>query len=263
VVVDNKPGASGTIGAQAVARSAPNGHILMMNVGTLVVTPALLKSVPYDVATDFAPITRIGVVVFALAVNTAFLPKGDTNALLVQVRVNPGKLNYASPGNGTPHHIGMEFLKQQLGLDVTHIPYKASAGAFTDLIGGRVQMMYSVLQPVFAQAQAGKVRLLAVTGPTRWPTVPDVPTFREQGMEFMDALGGWMGMFAPARTPVDIVAAVNAETRRALALPELRDNLMKQGILPLPSTPEEFSAQVKGDLARMARFLSEARITAD
>ena len=263
VVVDNRPGASGNIGAEAVARSAPNGHTLMVTAGTITITPALFKNVPYDVVADFAPVAKLGIAGYAFTVNPAVMPANDLNALLATVKSNPGKFHYSSPGNGTPHHLGMELLKLRLGLDIPHVPYKGLAGALTDLLGGQVQMIFTLVPSAIPHVRAGRLKVLAVTGTTRTALMPDAPTFREQGIAFMDQLDAWYGLLAPARTPPDIIARLNAEVRTVLALPEVRDQLMKQGIEPAPGTTEEFTALIRDELVRWAALVRDAKIVVD
>ena len=263
VVVDNKPGASGNIGAEAVARSAPNGYTLMVNAGTLTITPALFRNMPYDVANDFTPVIKLGLAGNALVVNPAVLPAGDFNAFLAAVRSNQGKLYYSSPGNGTPHHLGMEFLKLRLGLQIGHVPYKGLAGAMTDLLGGQVQMMFTLVPSALPQTRAGKLRVLAVTGTGRTPLMPEAPTFREQGIDFMDGLDAWYGLLGPAKLPPDIVARLNADSRSVIAVPAVREILLKQGIVPVTSTPEELAALIKAELVSWAKLVQDAKISLD
>jgi tripartite-type tricarboxylate transporter receptor subunit TctC len=263
VVVDNKAGASGGIGAEAVAKAAPNGYTLLLTVGSFTITPALLKDVPYDVVRDFTPIAKLGVAGFALTVNPAALPVSDFAAFLSTVRKSPGKYNYSSPGNGTPHHLGMELLKLRLGLNIQHVPYKGFAGALTDLLGGQVQALYTLVPSVIDHARTGKLRVLAVSGAKRTPLMPDAPTFREQGQEFMDQVEGWYGLLAPAKTPPDIVSRVNAEFRGVLNQPDIRAFLLKQGVLTEVGTPEEFGAFLRTDLVRWAELVKAAKLTID
>jgi tripartite-type tricarboxylate transporter receptor subunit TctC len=263
VVIENKPGASGNIGTDFVAKSAPDGHTLMVTVNTFAITPSLIRNTPYDVVNDFAPISKIAVATYCFAVNPAVFPAQDMKEAIALIRANPGKYFFASPGNGTPHHIGMELIKLRLGLNATHVPYKGFAGAMQDLIGGQVQMMFTLVHSSIPQARAGRIRILGVTGSERSPQFPEAPTFREQGIDFMDDVDAWYAVIAPAKTPPERVARLNADVNAVMALPDVRDNLLKQGLIPVTSTPEALAALIKADLARWAKVIADAKITMD
>jgi tripartite-type tricarboxylate transporter receptor subunit TctC len=179
------------------------------------------------------------------------------------IRANPGKYYFASPGNGTPHHVGMELLKLGLGLNVTHVPYKGFAGAMTDLVGGQVHMMFTLVHSSLPHVRSGRIRMLGVTGAGRSPQYPEAPTFREQGIDFMDNVDAWYGVLAPGRTPRDLVARLNADVNAVMAMPEVRENLIRQGMIPVTSTPEELTALIRSDLVRWAKVVADAKITAD
>src|SRR5262245_19276161 len=191
VVVENKPGASGNIGTDFVAKAPPDGHTLMVTVNTYTITPALFKNMPYDAATDLAPVSKISIATYCFAVNPNVFPVNSMSEAIAAIRANPGKYNFASPGNGTPHHVGMELIKLRLNLNATHVPYKGFAGAMTDLVGGQVQMMFTLVHSAIPHARAGRIRILAVTGAQRSPQFPEAPTFREQGIDFMDDVDAW------------------------------------------------------------------------
>ena len=263
VVVENKPGASGNIGADAVAKAAPDGYTLMVTVNTYTITPALFKDMPYNAATDLAPISKIAVATYTFAVNPAVFPANNMREAIALIRANPGKYYFASPGNGTPHHVGMELIKQRLGLDVTHVPYKGFAGAMTDLVGGQVQMMFTLIHSSIPYVRAGKIRALAVTGAKRSPQFPEAPTFREQGIDFMDDVDAWYAVMAPGKTSPELVARLNADVNAVMGIPEVRENLIKQGLIPSTSTPGELAALIKADLARWAKVVADAKITLD
>ena len=263
VVVENKPGASGNIGTDFVAKSAPDGHTVMVTVNTFTITPSLIKNTPYDVVSDFAPISKIAVATYCFAVNPKVFPAQDMKEAIALIRANPGKYFFASPGNGTPHHIGMELIKLRLGLNATHVPYKGFAGAMQDLIGGQVQMMFTLVHSSIPHARAGRIRILGVTGTERSPPFPEAPTFREQGIEFMDDVDAWYAVIAPGRTPPELVARLNADVNAVMALPEVRDSLLKQGLIPVTSTSEALAALIKSDLARWAKVIAQAGITVD
>jgi tripartite-type tricarboxylate transporter receptor subunit TctC len=261
VVVDNKPGASGNIGAEAVAKARPDGYTLLMAINTLSMAPNLYKKPPFDPATDFAPVMKMAVANFCMVANPA-LPANDLTGLIALARSQPGQINYASPGNGTPHHLAMELLKQQAGINLTHVPYKGIAGATTDLVGGQVQVMFGSLHSVLPQVKGGKLKLLGITG-ERSPLAPGVPTFREQKADFLEAMNAWYALFAPARTPAALIAKMHGDVSAVLAMPEVRDQLAAQGLSIQTGTPEQLGALLRTDLARWRKVISEAKITAD
>ena len=261
VVVDNKPGASGNIGAEAVARAAPNGYTLLMAINTLTMAPNLYKKPPFDPVTDFAPVMKMAVANFCMVANPA-VTANDLAGLVALAKARPGQINYASPGNGTPHHLAMELLKLQTGTHLTHVPYKGIAGATTDLMGGQVQVMFASLHSVLPQVKAGKLKLLGVTG-ARSPLAPGVPSFREQGMDFMDAVDAWYALLAPARTAPELIARLHQDVSAVLALPEVRDQLANQGLTLQTSSPEQLAALLRSDLARWRKVIGEAKIVAD
>ncbi|MEJ8845374.1 tripartite tricarboxylate transporter substrate binding protein [Variovorax rhizosphaerae] len=262
VIVDNKPGASGNLGAQQVANAAPDGHTLLMAINTFTMTPAIYKKMPFDPVGDFAPVAKLAEASFVLAVNPA-VPATDMKSLVAYARKNAGKLNYATPGNGTPQHLAMELLKSNVGIDVVHVPYKGIAGAITDLMGGQVQMMFASVHSMRPHAQAGKVRLLAVTGQARSAFVPEVPTFREQGIDVMDGVDAWFAVMAPGRTPRELVERLNRDFVAVLNSDEVKDSLGKQGLVVRTGSPAELQALVKSDMARWNKVVSDAKITLD
>jgi len=262
VVVDNKPGASGNLGAQQVAMAAPDGHTLLMAINTFTMTPSIYKKMPFDAVSDFAPVALLAEASFVFAVNPG-VPATDMKSLVAYAMQNPGKLNYATPGNGTPQHLAMELLKSKTGIDVLHVPYKGIAGAITDLMGGQVQMMIASVHSMRPHAQAGKVRLLAVTGQARSAFAPDVPTFKEQGIDVMDGVDAWFAVMAPGRTPPDLVARLNRDFVAVLNSDDVKESLAKQGLVVRTSSPAELGALVKRDLARWGQVVRDARITLD
>ena len=262
VIVDNKPGASGNIGATQVAKSPPDGHTLLMAINSFMMTPALYKSLPYDPVKDFEPVVRLADANYVFAVNPS-VPAKDMKSLMAYIKANPGKVHYASPGNGTPQHLAMELLKSDFGLDVAHVPYKGIAGALTDLIGGQVEMMFGTVHSLRPYAEAGKLRLLAVTGTARNPLAPDVPTFREQGIEVMDSVDAYYFVLAPARTPPDVVARLNRDFIAVMNDEDVKAQLAKLGLSVKTNSPAELGAMVKADLPRWKKVVTTAGITAD
>ncbi|WP_213958769.1 MULTISPECIES: tripartite tricarboxylate transporter substrate binding protein [unclassified Variovorax] len=262
VVVDNRPGASGNLGAQQVAMAAPDGHTLLMAINTFTMTPSIYKKLPFDPVADFAPVAPLAEASFVFAVNPG-VPATDMKSLVAYAKQNPGKLNYATPGNGTPQHLAMELLKSKTGIDVVHVPYKGIAGAITDLLGGQVQMMIASLHSMRPHAEAGKLRLLAVTGQARSAFAPDVPTFKEQGIDVMDGVDAWYAVMAPARTPPELVARLNKDFVAVLNSSEVKESLGKQGLVVRTGSPGELAALVKSDMTRWKKVVTDARITLD
>jgi len=263
VVVENKPGASGNIGTDFVAKAAPDGHTLMVTVNTYTITPALFKGLPYDPVSDLAPLSKIAVATYAFVVNPNTFPASSMAEAIAAIRANPGKYYFASPGNGTPHHVGMELIKLRLGLQVTHVPYKGFAGAITDLIGGQVQMMFTLVHSSLPHVRSGRLKVLAVTGAQRSPQFPEAPTFREQGIDFMDDVDAWYAVMAPGKTPRELVARLSADVNAVMGLSDVRENLLRQGLIPTTSTPQELTDLIKSDLARWNKVVTDAKITLD
>jgi tripartite-type tricarboxylate transporter receptor subunit TctC len=263
VVVENKAGASGNLGTDVVAKSAPDGYTLMVTVNTFTITPSLIKNTPYDVTQDFSPISKIATATYCFEVNPKVFPANDVQEAIRLMKEHPGKYFFASPGNGTPHHIGMELMKLRLGLQATHVPYKGFAGAMQDLIGGQVHMMFTLVHSSIPHARAGRIRILGVTGAQRSPQFPEAPTFREQGIDFMDDVDAWYAVIGPAKLPADLLAKLNADVNAVMALPDVRENLLKQGLIPTTSTPQALAGLIKSDVQRWAKVIADAKITAD
>jgi tripartite-type tricarboxylate transporter receptor subunit TctC len=261
VLVDNKPGASGNIGADAVAKAKQDGYTIMVNVNTFAITPALYKNIPYDPVKDFATITKAARGNISLVANPGVGVK-TLAEFVAKAKAEPGKLTYSSPGSGTPQHLAMEVLKQRLGLDIQHIPYKGAAGATTDLLGGQVQFSILPVHTALPHARTGKLNLIAVSGESRSVLAPDVPTFAELGQKNL-GLDLYFWFAAPAGTPRDVVAALNKEISAILLLPEVRETMLKQGLIPETSSPEEIAGEIRNDIERWKKFIAETRITAD
>ena len=262
VVVDNRPGASGNLGAKAVASAAPDGHTLLMAINSFTMTPAIYKNINFDAVNDFAPVAKLAEAGYTFAVNTN-VPAKDMRSLIAYAKQNDGKLNYASPGNGTPQHLAMELFKAGAGVNIVHVPYKGIQGALTDLMGGQVQMMFATVHSMRPPIESGKVRPLAVTGAARNPLSPDVPTFREQGITYMDSIDAWYAVLAPAHTPNDLVARLNKDFIEVMNDAEVKAALGKQGLSIRTSSPAELAAIVKSDLARWKKVVTDANISAD
>ena len=261
-VVDNKPGASGNLGADFVAKAQPNGYTIMVTANTFSITPALYKNIPYDPFNDFAFISKATTGNLALVVNPAVLPVKTLDELVAWVRARPGKINYGSPGNGTPQHLAMELLKQRLNLDVVHVPYKNAAAANQDLLGGQVQLAMLPVHTAQPFARAGRLNVIAVSGESRSVLAPDLPSFAEVNLKNLD-LDLYYLIAAPAATPREIVMKINREVALILALPDVRETLLKQGLIPATSTPEEISALIRDDIGRWKKFIEASGIKAD
>jgi tripartite-type tricarboxylate transporter receptor subunit TctC len=260
-VVENKPGASGNIGADFVAHAKPDGSVLMVTVNTFTITPSLYKSLPYDPVNDFTPIAKLGVGNVALVVN-AQVPAKNFEEFIALAKSEPGKMSYGSPGKGTPQHLAMEVLKKRYGLDILHVPYKGAAGANTDLLGGQIQLAVLPVHTALPFVRAGKVRMLAVSGDKRSTFAPDIPSLAELGAGNVDlSLYSWLA--GPAGLPADKVAQMNREVDAVLAMPEVKEQLAKQGMIPATGSPAQLGDTIKQDIDRWKQFVTEQKITAD
>jgi tripartite-type tricarboxylate transporter receptor subunit TctC len=262
VVVENRTGASGNIGADFVAKAAPDGNTLLLAINTLTMTPSLYRQVPFDIFRDFTPVSKLAVSSFGLVVNPR-VPAKDVSSLIAYAKANPGRLNYASPGNGTPHHLAMELLKNGGHVFITHVPYKGMGGAVADLLGGHVDLMFSAIPSLVPHTSGDKLRLLAVTGKSRSPLTPSTPTFDEQGIKYMDGVDAWFAVLAPASTPKETTARLHRDIGAVMNLPEIKKQLASQGITVETSTPDELAALMKTDFTRWKKVIDEAKITAD
>jgi len=262
VVVDNRPGASGNIGTEAVAKSTPDGYTLLTTANTIVLNRSLFATIPYDPIKDFAPVAPLAIGRLALVVHPSLNVK-TVAELIAFAKANPGKLNYASPGNGTPHHLAMELFKSKTGISIVHVPYKGSAQAVQDLLGGQVGVMFLPVHVALPQVEGGKLVMLAAGGAERSSATPNVPSLAEAaGVRGIDT-DIWYGLYAPAKTPVAVVDRINADVNRLLRLPEVADALAKQGLQPTGGPPAALEQLTKADLERWAVVVREAKIQAD
>ena len=262
IVVEARPGAGGAVGTEAAARSAPDGYTLFMaNNSTHGSNPALYAKLPYDAVNDFAPVSFVASVPYVLVVDQS-LPVKSVQELLAYAKARPGKINYASAGNGSTHQFCAELLKTSTGIDVVHIPYKGSVPGITALLAGEVSLMFANLTDIGSQIRGGKVKPLAVTTLQRAPLLPAVPTMVEAGVPDFE-ITSWFGLLAPAGTPAPSVAQLNAEMVKVLARADVKDTLGAQGLQVRSSTPEQFAAHIKSEIARFTRIANAAGIKAE
>ena len=261
IVVDNRGGGGGVIGADAAAKSPPDGYTMVLVTSTFAMTPTLQKP-PYDPVRDFAPLILLAAVPNILVIHPA-LPAHTLQELIALTRARPGELGYATSGNGTVSHLLTEWLRSMVGgMQLVHVPYKGNAQALTDLLGGHVAMMFSALPSAKPYLPGNRVRPVAVTSRMRSAAVPQVPTFIESGLpEFV--FSSEFGLLMPARTPREIIVRLNRELNRILRLPDVRERLATQGAEAAGNTPEEYAASIKADLARWAKVVTATGIRAD
>ena len=262
VVIDNRPGAGGSIGSEAAAKAAPDGYTLMMgHLGTLAVNAAIYKKLPYDPVKSFAPVCLMAIVPSVLVVNPS-LPVTNTAELIAYAKANPGKLAYGSAGSGSTSHLTTEYFKLATGTDILHVPYKGVGPMLTDLVSGQLSMGLNGAPAVMPHVNSGRLRALAVSSATRLPSLPNIPTLAESGAEGLRGFeaNGWYGIVAPAGTPREIVARLNAEIRRIVATPELRARLDAEGAIPAADSPEAFAAFIASEIARWSAVLKRAGI---
>lgn len=262
VIVDNVPGASGNIGSERVARAKPDGYTLMVQVNTLVMNKSLYKSLAYDPVADFTPVALTSWGSLLLVTNPTVQKAKTLADMVAEAKAAPGKLTYATPGVGTPHHMSMALLAQSSGIDLLHVPYKGTAGAVTDLLGGRIDFMFLPVHVALQHIQAGKLRALATGSPRRLPQLPDVPTLAEAGAK-VDNVDMWYGVLAPKGTSPDVVRRLNREIAAVLKQPEVAKAFESQGMVPATATPDEFGALIKKDAARWAEVVRRGNITAE
>jgi tripartite-type tricarboxylate transporter receptor subunit TctC len=261
VVIENKPGASGNIGTQVASRAESDGHTIMMTVNTFVMNASLFRSLPYDPVRSFEPIVEVATGALALAVHPS-VPAKSVKELVAAAKAQPGTIDYASPGRGTPQHLAMELFKLTAGVDLKHVPYTGSAGAVKDLVGGHVKAMFIPVHTVLPLAQDGQVRVIAIGSDRRSPMAPAVPTLAEEGVAGFD-VDLWYGLLAPAGTPKEIVQRYNAAVNEILSTPRVREALAQQGLIAIGGPPERLGDLVRKDLDRWARVVKDAGISAE
>ena len=259
VIVDNRAGAAGNIGTEVAAKANPDGYTLIMGTaGTHGINVSLYRQLNWHPLRDFAPVSLVAMVPNIMVVNNA-LPFKSVRELIAYAKANPGKLSYGSPGNGSTAHLSMELFKSMTGNNPVHIPYKGSAGVLADVMGGQIAVTIDNMPPYLPQVKAGKIRALAVSPAKRSTAAPDLPTIAEAGVPGYDS-GAWFGLLAPAGTPKDIVNKLSAETARILKMPDVNKRISELGGEPVGSTPEEFAALIKSEIAKWAKVIKDANV---
>ena len=262
IIVENKPGASGNIGSALVASSEPDGYTLVLGFdGTMVINPHIFESVPFDTIKDFAPIGKIGETILVLVAYPKF--EAQTLQEIIALSRQPGKtVNFGSSGVGSPQHVGMELLNQRTGSRLMHIPYKGGGQAMIDVQGGNIPLVYTAVAGAYPHIKTGRLNAVAVSSKERASSLPDVPTFIESGIpDFV--VSGWVGLFAPSKTPRPVIAYLNRELNAVLETPEVKAKLDTLGIVSSPGTPEQFASEIKADFDRYGIVVKAAGIKAD
>ena len=258
VVVDNRPGASGIIGTDIVAKAQPDGYTVLMMSLTFTVNPSLFSKLPYHTEKDLLPVTMVASAPLMLVVHPS-LPVKSVHEFIAHAKANPGKLNFGSGGPGTTPHLAGEMLKTMAGIQVTHVPYKGGAPALADLIGGQIQFMLENIPGTLPFAKSGKLRALAVTDLKRSPSLPELPTLDESGIKGYQIVG-WNGLFVPAGTAQAIVNKLHTEVVNALALPEVRQRFATMGADGVGDTPQHFAAFIKSEIPKWAKVVKDASL---
>lgn len=262
VVVENRPGAGGVVGSDYVAKAAPDGYTLIMgNAGSHGINAAVYSKLPYDIQKDFAPVSQVAVAPNVMVINPS-VPASTVAEFIAYAKANPGKLSYASGGNGSSAHMSMELFKSMSGIDIQHVPYKGSSPALTDVVSGQVVAFIGNMPPTVPLIKAGKLRALAVTTKSRSALMPELPTIAEAGLPGYETVA-WFGVLAPAGTPPEIVNKLSSEIGKIAKSPEIREKLIAMGAEPVGGTPEEFKAVIDRDIAKWKPLAQKVGIKVD
>ena len=261
VIVENRAGAAGNVGTELAAKAAPDGYTILMVTVAQSISETLYAKLAYNLMRDLAPVILVARVPNVMVVHPS-VPARSVKEFIDYAKANPGKINFASSGSGTSIHMSAELFKLLTGVDIVHIPYKGSAAALTDLIGGQVSVMFDNLPPSMPHIRSGKLRPLAVTTTTRYPTLPDLPTMIEAGVPGYEA-SSWFGIMVPAGTPKDIIARLNAEAAKIMALPDVRERFDQQGAIASPGTPEDFDAFIRDEIAKWGKVVKASGAKVD
>jgi tripartite-type tricarboxylate transporter receptor subunit TctC len=256
--VDNRPGGGTTIGTEMVAKAAPDGYTLLVTPAPFTINPSLLTKLPYDALNDFAPITLINTTPLVMVVNPG-VPAKNVKELIALAKAKPGKLNFGSSGTGGSNHLAGELFDAMAGVKMVHIPYKGNAGALTDIVGGHLDVVYNGITSAVALIRGGKLRALAVTSLQRSAALPDVPTLDESGLKGFEAVA-WNGLTAPAKTPREIIMKIDAEVIKIVNSPELKERLKADGSDPVGSSPEQYAAFLRNEIAKWAKVIKFANV---
>ena len=257
VVIDNRPGAGGVLGADLAAKSAPDGYTLLLcSTGAMAINPGLLPAMPYDAVRDFAPITLVVTIPYLLLVQPAF-PAQSVKDVVAYAKARPGQLNYGSAGTGTTSHLAMELFRSMAGINIVHVPYKGSALAATDLVGGQLQLLFDAPPSSLPFVRSGKLRALGISSARRTPLLPDMPTISEAGVPGYEVLT-WSGICAPARTPHAIIARLNEAIVKGVSSRETRDKFSALGADVVADTPESYGRFIVSELAKWSRVIKES-----
>jgi tripartite-type tricarboxylate transporter receptor subunit TctC len=261
VVIDNRPGANGIIAYETAARSTPDGYTFVAVAAGVAINPSLYRKVPYDPIKDFAPIT-LGITVPNILVVHPSVKAGSVKELVALAKATPGKLTFASAGNGTSGHLALELFRLTTAIDVIHVPYKGGGPALADVMGGQVQALFSIALAATPQVKAGRLRALAISSANRSPVAPDLPTIAELGLPGFEVVG-WFGWLAPAKTPPGIVDRLHTEIVKVLAMPEVKQRLLSQSTEPVGNSPAQFAAFIKSEHAKWGKVIRDANVRID
>ena len=261
VIVENRAGAAGNLGTELAARAAPDGYTILMVTVAQSISETLYAKLGYNLMRDLAPVILVARVPNVMVVHPS-VPARSVKEFVDYAKANPGKVNFASSGSGTSIHMSGELFKLLTGVDIVHVPYKGSAAALTDLIGGQVSVMFDNLPPSMPHIRSGKLRALAITTTSRYPTLPDLPTMVEAGVPGYES-SSWFGIMAPTGTPKDVIARLNAESQKIMAVPDVRERFDQQGAIASPGSPEDFDAFIRAEIAKWGKVVKASGAKVD